>query len=67
MLFNAAASCALRASFASAPHKDFSDLYGEMSGKGASASEAHPLFAVEAPNRGSADTDPRRQGPQWHR
>eukprot|EP01044_Picomonas_judraskeda_P007043 COSAG03_NODE_735_length_6040_cov_59.467598_6_plen_144_part_00 len=26
----------------SAPHKDFSELYGEMSGKGASASEAHP-------------------------
>jgi hypothetical protein len=24
-----------------APHKDFSDLYGKMSGKGASASEAH--------------------------
>ena len=23
------------------PHKDFSDLYGRMSGKGASASEAH--------------------------
>ena len=26
-----------------APHKDFSDLYGEMSGKRASASEAHRL------------------------
>ena len=38
-----ARSCAVRNSalVRSAPHKDFSDLYEKMSGKGESASEAH--------------------------
>ena len=31
-----------------APHKDFSELYERMSGKGESASEAHPRPAAAA-------------------
>ena len=37
----AATSSATTSACPAPPHKDFSDLYEKMSGKGASASEAH--------------------------
>jgi hypothetical protein len=45
-----------------APHKDFSDLYEKMSGKGASASEAHPPRAARLRRPSSLDEPTRGDG-----
>ena len=45
-----------------APHKDFSDLYEKMSGKGESASEAHMAMTVPVPHKDFSDLYRRMNG-----